>query len=263
MVKLPFNEKKESLGDSRKRSLHCLNSLVKRFEKSPDLEKDYIEFLDEDETLNHMTELKGKNLNEPKFYFPHHPVFRHDSLTTKIRVVFNASSLSDSGLSLNDTFLTGPALQCDILSLLLRFRSHKYALTADIDKMYRQSLVHPDDTPYQNILFRKNFQEPVKVFSLKTVTYGTSCAPYLAIRVLQQLAEDEKITHPLAASILKNDFYVDDLLTGWETLEEAKVIREELMILLKKEVSLFENGHQMRLLSLSIIEKKLKPHTCR
>ncbi|XP_051166617.1 uncharacterized protein LOC127284933 [Leptopilina boulardi] len=233
-VRLPFNEKKGALGESRVRASRCLNSLIKRFENSPELKKDYSEFLENYEMLEHMTELKENELDKPKFYFPHHPVVRQESLTTKLRVVFNGSSPSSSGVSLNDTFLTGPALQNDLFSLLIRFRSHKYALTADIEKMYRQIPVHPDDVAYQNILFRKTFQEPIKIFSLNTVTYGTSCAPYLALRVLKQLAEDERLTHPVAATVLEDDFYVDDVLTGCQTIKEAKILRDELIILLKK-----------------------------
>ena len=130
--------------------------------------------------------------------------------------------------------MTGPPLQNDLFSLLLRFRSHRIVFTADIEKMYRQILVHPEDTVYQKIMFRKNYNEPVKTFALNTVTYGTACAPYLAIRVLHQLANDEASSHPIAATILKRDFFVDDLVTGTSTREEAEFLTNDLMQLLKK-----------------------------
>ena len=54
----------------------------------------------------------------------------------------------------------------------------------------------------------------MKVFTLKTVTYGTASAPFLATRVLNQLAEDEGHNYPVASQVLKRDFYVNDLATG-------------------------------------------------
>lgn len=61
----------------------------------------------------------------------------------------------------------------------------------------------------------------MRVFALTTVTQGTASAPFLAARTLHQLANDEGGRYPQAAECLKNDFYVDDLLTGTSTIEAA------------------------------------------
>ena len=57
--------------------------------------------------------------------------------------------------------------------------------------MYRQVLVHPADENYLRILFRSNLQDSVKTYKLNTVTYGTTCVPFLDIRTLHQLDDDE------------------------------------------------------------------------
>ena len=75
--------------------------------------------------------------------------------------MFNGSAKSSSGISLNECMMTGSPLLNDLLLLLLRFRSYRFVLTAAIEKIYRQILVHPEDTLYQKIMFRKNFNEPV------------------------------------------------------------------------------------------------------
>ena len=234
IVKLPFNENKGKLGDSLLIASRRFKYLENRFVKNPELKQEYSQFLKEYQVLNHMSLVENVNSDEPGFYLPHHAVIKSDSLTTKTRVVFDGSVKTSSGISLNDSLMVGPTIQDDLFSLLTRFRTHKYALTADIEKMYRQVLVHPSDCIYQKILFRENEYEPIKTYSLNTVTYGTSCASFLAIRALQQLAIDEGAQHPIAAAVLQRDFYVDDLLTGANTRQEAALLRKELMKLLEK-----------------------------
>ena len=78
-------------------------------------------------------------------------------------------------------------------------------------------------------LWRENQNEPIKVYKLNTVTYGTACAPFLAIRILHQLAQDEADKQPLVQEILREDLYVDDLLTGAETVEKAAALKEGLI----------------------------------
>ncbi|XP_048487495.1 uncharacterized protein LOC119692752 [Plutella xylostella] len=126
--------------------------------------------------------------------------------------------------------MVGPVVQDDLLSILLRFRQHKYILSADVAKMYRCIEVHPDDRNLQQIVWRVNSSDPITAFKLNTVTYGTASAPFLATRCLKQLGlecNDKK-----TAEIILHDFYVDDLLTGSDDLEEAKAIRESVTTVL-------------------------------
>jgi hypothetical protein len=98
--------------------------------------------------------------------------------------------------------------------------------------MYRQINVHPADRDLQRILWRYTSEEPIQEYQLNTVTYGTASAPYLATRCLKKLADDNKCHQPRAAQVLSNDFYVDDLLSGTPTLEQALNVQQELTSLL-------------------------------
>lgn len=60
---------------------------------------------------------------------------------------------STSGLSLNDVQGVGPTAQQDLFSVLIRFRKHTYIAISDIEKMYRQTLIHPDHRPLQQIVW--------------------------------------------------------------------------------------------------------------
>ncbi|UYV71685.1 hypothetical protein LAZ67_9000041 [Cordylochernes scorpioides] len=234
-VNLPFKST-PNLGDSRSQALRFFN-LEKRLQANPSLKSQYINFMREYMELNHMELIPLKELKKPSnqcFYLPHHGVLREQSTTTKIRVVFNASSRSTNNLSLNDFLHVGPKLQQNLFNILLRFRTFPIAITADIEKMFRQIRLNSDDRDYHRILWRENPEDPLLEYRLLTVTYGTASAPFLAIRTIQKLAEDESSKFPSASSIVFRDFYVDDLISGAYSIQEAKSLVAELSSLLNK-----------------------------
>lgn len=232
IVALPFKDQmRNKLGDSRDVALKRLYALEKRFKRDPSLKTQYTQFLDEYLSLGHMMQVEESKCGAGSFYLPHHCVFKQNS--TKIRVVFDASCKSDSGVSLNDTLMAGPAIQQDLMSILVRFRMFLHVIAADIIKMYRQVLVDPSQTRYQRILWRGDPASEVKVYELKTVTYGTTSASYLATRCLKHLAETYREAYPTGSMRVERDFYVDDLLTGADTIIEAKTARDEIITILR------------------------------
>ncbi|XP_076660445.1 uncharacterized protein LOC143363797 [Halictus rubicundus] len=232
-VKLPFKSFPPNLGDSYKAALRRFHALETKLAREPALREEYVNFLREYQKLGHMTKLESANTTEG-YYLPHHAIVKTDSLTTKVRVVFDASAKTTSGQSLNDNILTGPTIQEELYALLIKFRTYTYVITADIEKMYRQIEVSSDHRIYQKILWRETPDNPIETYALNTVTYGTSAAPFLAIRTLFQLAADEGENFPRAARVLREDFYVDDMLTGADTFEEAVATINEIQLLCAK-----------------------------
>ena len=180
--------------------------------------------------LGHMTLCNEHE--DDGYYLPHHAVIKESSETTKVRVVFDASAKTSTGISLNDTLMVGPTIQNTIFEQVLRFRLHSYVITADIEKMYRQILIHPDDRKFQKILWP--YRGKLRDFQLNTVTFGIAAAPFLAIRTLQQLACDEAHDFPRASKLLLRDFYVDDFISGADSIEDILAIRDEMITLLRK-----------------------------
>ncbi|XP_076249549.1 uncharacterized protein LOC143188915 [Calliopsis andreniformis] len=181
--------------------------------------------------LEHVTQVD--TFDAPGFYLSHHAVIKLSSTTAKLRVVFNGSAKTGSGLSLNDALMVGPTIQDDLFTLRLRFMMYAFVITGDIEKIYCQFLVRPEDRAYRHISWRDDSGN-LKTFELNVVTFGLSSAPYLAIRCLHQLANDEQEKFPDAAAIVKRDLYVDDLLTSVETLEEARHIQTQICELLRR-----------------------------
>jgi hypothetical protein len=154
-------------------------------------------------------------------------------LSTKFRVVFDASAKTSTGISLNDTLLNGPTIQDDIFTLLIRFQKHRYVFISDLVKMYRQVLVDPNQIDLQRIIWPMEEGREPTVFRLKTMTYGTRCASFLSTRCLHQLAEESKLQFPVASNVIKKDFYMDDLISGADTCEEAKNLKLQIELILK------------------------------
>ncbi|XP_011860318.1 PREDICTED: uncharacterized protein LOC105557634 [Vollenhovia emeryi] len=228
IVKLP-QRSNVILGDSFEGAKRRLIGVEKQFQKQPELQEAYTSVMSEYEESGDMylTENFQEELVDP-FYLPHQPVIRKESMTTKLRVVLDASFSSSLGTSLNDKLMTGPNLQSDILEMLMRFRTHEFVLTADITRMFRQIHVAKEDRHLQQVLWRKDRSQPIKAYTLKTVTFGTACAPFSAMRCLRELANLNREVYPEAAEVIEKDFYMDDLLTGTKTKEEAMKLQGDL-----------------------------------
>lgn len=229
IVSIPFKDSLPKLGNSKEMALKRFHSLENKLMKNESLRQEYVSFMEEYKSLEHMREidLDSKGLNG-EYFLPHHVVIKSTSVTTKYRVVFDASAKTDSGLSLNDVQFVGPALQNDIFSILVRFRKFQYVMTADISKMYRQILINDSHKKYQKIFWRATKNEPLKAYELNTVTYGCAAAPYLAVRCILQLAEDNKLLYPKESKIITNSFYIDDLLTGADSVEELIELQKNI-----------------------------------
>ncbi|GFW55350.1 integrase catalytic domain-containing protein [Trichonephila clavipes] len=125
-VKMPLSKDLICLGDFKQMALHRLNSLWRRLVQDPKILELYRNFIHEYLEMVHMEEVVEDEDSAIVYYLPHHGVYRQESKTTPLRVVFNASSITTSGESLNSLQLNG--------GLILNFRARKFAVTADIKK---------------------------------------------------------------------------------------------------------------------------------
>ncbi|XP_058840840.1 uncharacterized protein LOC131696310 [Topomyia yanbarensis] len=197
-VRLPRHPEFDArVGDSKAAALRRFKLLEERLERNPALKDEYHKFMREYVALGHMRQSSKEDQQRFKeYYLPHHPVVKEESTTTKVR--FDASAKTSTGFSLNDSLCVGPVVQDDLLLIVLRFRKYLVALVADIEKIYRQVSVQPEDVPYQRILWRFDKTEPIQIYDLLTVTYGLAPSSFLATRTLQQLADDEGAAYPTA-----------------------------------------------------------------
>lgn len=241
VVKLPFKDPEFHVGENKFQSLQRMKAMERKFNLNSNFKRRYCDFIDEYMHLEHLEKVPEEEISGGKVhYLPHHAVIKESSSSTKLRVVFDASSRSDQGTTLNDHLLVGPTIQEDLFTTVVRFRTYQFAFTADIEKMYRQILVDKGDRDYQRIVWRSSEEEPMNHYRLNTVTYGTSSAPFLAMRCLQQLGKDNEEKFPEASKSIQQSFYVDDLMCGSQSLDKALLLQKEITHILSS------GGFQLR-----------------
>lgn len=111
----------------------------------------------------HLKKVKDVPGSVKSCYLPLHPVVKEASATTKVRVVFNASSETSTRVTLNDVLRWERSFKmtCEVM------------LVADVEKTFRQIVVREEDRPLQLILWRSSLEEEISTHELNTVTYGT------------------------------------------------------------------------------------------
>ncbi|XP_058448668.1 uncharacterized protein LOC131428639 [Malaya genurostris] len=226
-VRLPFREDPKSLGKSREIATKRLEQIERKLAKNHQLKGQYHFFLREYLEAGHMS-LAKTPAPVGSVYLPHHCVLKESSTTTKCRVVFDASAKTTSSKSLNDVLMSGPVLQDSLIDILLRFRFPVIALTGDIQQMYRMVQVATEDRDYQRILWRWKPEDDIDEYTLNTVTYGTKPASYLATKCVQQLLNLFAVNYPDAVQKALKGTYVDDVLIGADSPEEAQQLRQQL-----------------------------------
>ena len=164
-VSLPRKPDSASLENSRDQALkrfHITKSSLPKKGTWPAFSnavQDY--FIKDHAELVPRPENQLQNGKDSIYYLPMHTVLKPSSTTTKIRVVFDASARSTSGLSLNDVLLSGPNVYPHIPDQLLKFRRFTIGMTADISQMFRQILLDEKDRDLHRFVFRASPDEPV------------------------------------------------------------------------------------------------------
>lgn len=232
-VALPFKISPSNLGDSYSVAFRRFMSLEKKLQFSTDYRNQYCDVINDYIEQGHLSKISEENLVAPSYYMPHHGVLKINSTSTPLRVVFDASAKTDSLFSLNDLLHTGPKLQADVLTMFINFRLYEIAFMADIRQMYRQINLSQEHRRFQRILWRFSPSEPISTYELNTVSFGVKSSPFLALRTVRQLAMDEITSYPLASKVICRDMYMDDLISSSQSINEAKLLYNQLIDLFK------------------------------
>ncbi|GFX86966.1 DUF1758 domain-containing protein [Trichonephila clavipes] len=146
-VKLPWKCNSENLPSNKeltwKRHLRMMNKL-----RNGKFFEDYKSVFRQWEDLNIIERVPEVELNNECHYLPHRPVIKLDSVSTKIRPVFDASAREKGKPSLNDCLYKGVNLIELIPDILDRVRIYPVGIVADIEKAFLLLSVAPKDRDY-------------------------------------------------------------------------------------------------------------------
>ena len=168
------------------------------------------------------------------WYVPHHEIIKVDSSSTPVRVVIN-TSVRFNGLSLNEIMIKGPNALNNMFTILLNFRSYPVALIGDVKKMYHSIKTTVKERHLRRIYWRdmKLDVEPC-TYGIEKVMFGDRPAATIAAVALAETAEIFKHIDENASKKIKEDTYVDDILTGADSIEEVNVLKNNITTILSK-----------------------------
>ena len=189
-----------------------------KVEMSKYIDKNYARKLEEHEvtsTQNHV------------WYLPHFGVVNPNK-PGKLRIVFDAAA-AIQGVSLNSMLLKGPEQLNSLLSILFKFREGSIAVAADIREMFSQIKIIPKDQHAQRFLWRENKTDPIGHYVMTSMIFGAICSPCSAEYVKTFNAEKFRSQFPEAVDVIVNKHYVDDLVSSFNSYEDALAICQNVI----------------------------------
>ena len=202
-------------------------------QKKPDILKIYDDTFKQQKQLGIIEECVEPGEDGEVHYLPHHQVVRNDKQTTKVRVVFDASSKTKNGVSSNDCLYKGPQITPLLFDMLLRYRINPIALSADIEKAFLQISVDPDHRNYLRFLwFDDVFSTQPKIIKNRfaRVVFGVNNSPFMLNGAIKKHNEKyERIDFDYYENV-NDSFYVDDFAGSDTTTEQTFELYKKLKL---------------------------------
>ena len=224
-VRLPWKDSHPTLPDNVDLSQRRLYGLLRRLRQEPRILKEYDAIIKEQlkKGIVEVVDNPWNSTSEKVHYIPHHAVIRNDKQTTKLRIVYDASSKTN-GPSLNDCLYAGPAFGQSIIDIVLRFRVHKVALVADIEKAFLMVSIAEEDRDVLRFLWFDNVTSELPellVLRFTRVTFGVSSSPFLLNATIQHHMEKYRTVDHIFVDKFERSIYVDDVSFGADDEDKA------------------------------------------
>ncbi|GBM78178.1 hypothetical protein AVEN_161850-1 [Araneus ventricosus] len=216
---------KESLDNNFEIAYERFSKLCYKFQNDHSLYSQYKDDVDSYIEQNIVDRVPNSNVEDcAEFYLPHRAVIRHDKVSSKLRIVFDASSHKSGKFSLNDSLHTGPNLYPDLFELLLSFRKHPIAFTADIKQAFLNVELDESDKNATKFFWTDNpecFTESIEVLRFNRVLFGINSSPFLLSATIKHLLKKYVSLYPQTHELLNNFVFVDDILGGHNSVIAA------------------------------------------
>ena len=235
VMPIPFKDQGPKLPASSKVAEVRLEYLKKKLLKDQHIRDQYVNGMTDLIKKGYAVEVNNAGRDDGKvFYLPHHAVVNPNK--DKLRIVFDCAA-KVQGRSLNSFVHQGPDITNKLIGVLLRFRQKPVAIMADVEAMFHQVIVNPDDQDVLRFLWWKegDMTRPPSIFKLTRHLFGGCWSPSCCTTALQRVVQDFGDGYSeLAKQSVLQSFYVDDLLTSVKDSEIALTLIQELKELLQK-----------------------------
>ena len=166
-----------------------LLSLERRLHRDPVLEAGYAQMVDDQVSAGFISKLTPNEASfKPKgrtWFLTHHPTFNPNK-PGKFWMVHDGS-FTFNRVSFNSTLLKGPDFLPSLPGILIRFRERQVAIVTDIEKIFHQVLIKPDDRPAFRFLYRQpGSTGSPDVFLMNFHPFGAICSPAICSYVLHR-----------------------------------------------------------------------------
>ena len=100
--------------------------------------------------------------------------------------------------------------------------------------MYRAIGLVESDRDLHRFVWRSDPDQSLQDYRMTRVTFGVSASSFAANMSVKRNAMDHALEYPKAANVVENGFYVDDCLTGVDSVEDAIDLYQQLVKLCAK-----------------------------
>ncbi|XP_028966704.1 uncharacterized protein LOC114828094 [Galendromus occidentalis] len=212
VVEFPKRETIGLLSKNKNVALRRLQRKLSQLEREPLTYRRYHEELMKFVCEGHAVEVGTIAPDEPSevegsYFMPHHEVITGSGATEKWRIVFDCSSKDRGATSRNDHLLPGPNLNPELVSVLLNFRKHAVAVSADITKAYLQLAIRENDRSLFKFVWRAPGEREIKVFQMLKVIWGAASSGFLlAATIREHLKRGDPSCRELGEYLYADDF---------------------------------------------------------
>ncbi|XP_037868119.1 uncharacterized protein LOC119628748 [Bombyx mori] len=198
------------LPDSLPLAMSRLNGVQKKMVSYPEFAFQYRSKIEENLDKGYITKIQpGDPVTKTRiWYLPHFAVFNPNK-PNKLRIVLDCAAKS-GGKSFNDFLLRGPDFLTSLPAVLLKFRTGKFAVIADIQEMFHRVLIRSEDRHAQRILWDG------ETYIMNVMTFGAVCSPSSAQFVKNINARRYETTKPEAYKAIVDHHYVDDYIHSFD-----------------------------------------------
>ena len=223
---LPWKGNHPPLSSNKQGSLRRLENLKRKLERIG-MEQAYSEIIEEQKAEG-VVEAADQEPRGVEFYIPHKPVIREEAVTTKVRVVYDASAKAHpNAVSLNDCLYPGPPLQNKLWNVLVRSRTHPVAVVGDLKKAFLQVRIKESDRDALRFHWKQGEHSEIETLRFTRALFGLAPSPFLLGGVIKYHLDTWEAREPHAVAELRKSLYVDDLISGGVTVEKARELKQQ------------------------------------